>query len=213
MIRRIVSIPPPYSTGGKDRIIWARSGSGSFSDKGITWSCLFGLITWRIWKNRNLFIFQNINWTAYDVLKSSLSWAQHFEPFLLRTKARSSSSGFHHHFSQDWVHLFIDGAMARASENASAGGVVRDRDVNWILGFTHYLGRCSPLEAELWGILDGILILLNKGYKRVRIQTDNLEVVRALKMEETVDLGITLLRRIKRVLHSEDQWETKYVIR
>ncbi|KAL1185378.1 hypothetical protein V6Z11_A01G111000 [Gossypium hirsutum] len=140
-------------------------------DKGITWSCLFGLIAWRIWKSKNLFIFQSINWTAYDVIKSSLSLAQHFEPFLIGTKVRSTSSEIHHHFSEDWVHLFSDG-------NALAGEVVRGRNGNWILEFTHYLSNCSPLEAEFWGILDGILILLNKGYKRVNIQTDNLEVVR-----------------------------------
>ncbi|PPR85890.1 hypothetical protein GOBAR_AA34799 [Gossypium barbadense] len=51
------------------------------------------------------------------------------------------------------------------------------------------------------------------GYKKVRIQTDKLEVVRALSMEETVDSGITLLRRVKRFLHSEGQWEIKYVPR
>ncbi|KAH1048328.1 hypothetical protein J1N35_039112 [Gossypium stocksii] len=92
---------------------------------------------------------------------------------------------------------FAGEQLARAFGNASAGGVVRDRDGNWILGFTHYLGRCSPLEAELWSILDGILILLNKGYKRDKIQTENLEVVRALSMEDAVDSCITLLRRVK----------------
>ncbi|KAH1128738.1 hypothetical protein J1N35_000116 [Gossypium stocksii] len=108
---------------------------------------------------------------------------------------------------------FPYGAVVRTSGCASVRGVVWDRDGNWILGFTHYLGRCSPLEAELWGILDGILILLNKGYKRVRIQTDNLEVVWILSMEVTKDSGITLLRRVKRILHSVDQWEIKYVPR
>ncbi|KAG8502154.1 hypothetical protein CXB51_002169 [Gossypium anomalum] len=125
------------------------------------------------------------------------SWAQHFEIFLFGSKDRSSSSIIHHHFSHDWMHLFIDGAVVRASGNASASGVVRDRDGNWILGFTHYLGRCSHLEAELWGILDGVLILLNKGYKRVKIQTDNLEVVKALNMEDNMDSGITLIKRLK----------------
>ncbi|MBA0669261.1 hypothetical protein Goklo_007465 [Gossypium klotzschianum] len=67
--------------------------------------------------------------------------------------------------------------------------------------------------AELWGILDGILILLHKGYKKVRIQTDNFEVVRALSMEESVDSGITLLRRFKQFLRSKGQWEIKYVPR
>ncbi|KAK5770916.1 hypothetical protein PVK06_047075 [Gossypium arboreum] len=91
--------------------------------------------------------------------------------------------------------------------------MVHDQVGNWILGFTHYLGRCLSLEVELWGILDGVLILLNKGYKKVQIHTDNLEVVRALSMEEIVHSDITLLIRVKRLLHSEGQWGIKYIPR
>ncbi|XP_016748714.1 uncharacterized protein [Gossypium hirsutum] len=290
IIKRIVSIPPPYPTGGVDRIIWAYSDSGSFSirsaywtlkenswspiddtwksvwkyqgpqrvrlflwlaakqrlltnskrvrrgfgqssvcplcghdsedfymfsaiDKEITWSCLFGIIAWRIWKNRNLFIFQNINWTAYEIIKASTSWAQHFETFLFGGKSTTSNPVTSQHCAENWVHLFSDGAVARESGNASAGGVVRDQEGNWILGYTYYLGRSSPLKAELWGILDGIHISLSKGYKKVKLQTDNIEVVRILSMEETEDFGTTLIRRIKRLLHSEGQWEIKHIPR
>ncbi|MFQ6641857.1 hypothetical protein Gotur_017085, partial [Gossypium turneri] len=70
------------------------------------------------------------------------------------------NSLFHSHYEGNWVHLFSDGAVARDFRNASVGGVVRDQFENWILGFNHYLGKCSPLEVELCGILDGVLILL-----------------------------------------------------
>ncbi|KAA3459823.1 Retrovirus-related Pol polyprotein LINE-1 [Gossypium australe] len=179
MIRRIVSIPPPHSAGEEDRIIWACSGSGI----GQSSECpQCGHDTEDILHMLRDFSTSKEVWKLVVPPEKQASWAQHFEPFLRGNKDRPSSSVIHHHFlvSHDWVQLFTDGAVARASENASTGGVVRDRDGNWILGFTHYLGR--PLEAELWGILDGILILLNKG-------------------------------RIKRLLHSEDQWEIKYVPR
>ncbi|KAH1107514.1 hypothetical protein J1N35_011282 [Gossypium stocksii] len=110
----------------------------------------------------------------------------------------------------NWVLLFSDGAIAKDSRNASAGGVVRDRNGNWILGYNHFLGRCSPLEAELWSIHDGLLILLSKG-KKARIQTDNLEVVKILSMDAPVDSGITILRRIKRLMRSDGQWEITYI--
>ncbi|KAK5795464.1 hypothetical protein PVK06_036732 [Gossypium arboreum] len=61
--------------------------------------------------------------------------------------------------------------------NASAGGILWDQLGNWILGFNRYLGKCSPFEAELWDILDRLLVMLNKGYRRATIQTDNLDVV------------------------------------
>ncbi|KAK5829661.1 hypothetical protein PVK06_013454 [Gossypium arboreum] len=147
IVIRIVSIPLPHPNGGIDRIIWARSRSFSvrstywtlkesswgplddswnlvwkyqdpqrLQDKGITWSCLFGIVAGRLWKNKNLFIFQDINWSASETIKSSLSWDLHFEPFFIEAKST--------------VHLFTDGAVARDSGNAAAGGVIRDRSGN-----------------------------------------------------------------------------------
>ncbi|MBA0582413.1 hypothetical protein Gorai_024561, partial [Gossypium raimondii] len=61
------------------------------------------------------------------------------------------------HIEEMWVHLFSNGAVERDSGKAAAGGVIQNMDSNWILGFSHYLGNCTPFEAELWGILDGFL--------------------------------------------------------
>lgn len=66
--------------------------------------------------------------------------------------------------------MFFDiGAVARDSKSASTGNVVHDPSGNIILGFNRYLRSCTPFEADIWGILDGIHILLNKGYKRAII--------------------------------------------
>ncbi|MBA0688488.1 hypothetical protein Goari_006272 [Gossypium aridum] len=66
---------------------------------------------------------------------------------------------------------------------------------NWILGYNCYLGNCTPFEVKLWGILDGLLILLNKVYKRATIQTKNLDVAKALADKGLEDLGIIVLRK------------------
>ncbi|MBA0729789.1 hypothetical protein Golax_004521 [Gossypium laxum] len=97
-----------------------------------------------------------------------------------------------------WVFLSTDGAVARDSGYAATGGVARDRDGNWIVGCNQFLGVCSPFEAEVWAILDGILILLNKGYKRITIMTDNLVVAQILTAMNLEDSGITVLRRTLR---------------
>ncbi|MBA0727141.1 hypothetical protein Golax_000158, partial [Gossypium laxum] len=49
------------------------------------------------------------------------------------------------------------------SEIASAGGVLCDRNGNWILGYNCYLGQCSVFDVELWGILDGLALLQGCG--------------------------------------------------
>ncbi|MBA0585626.1 hypothetical protein Gorai_016394, partial [Gossypium raimondii] len=144
-------------------------------------------------------------------MKASLSWAQQFELFLNRYKVIPLNSVVHSHSEGNWVHLFSDRAVARDFGNASVGELVRDSFGKWIFGFNCYLGKCSPFEAEFWGILDKLLILL--GYKGANIRTNNLEVVTALSMKGLVDLGITLLRRIQKLMSSGGQWVTRYVPR
>lgn len=48
-----------------------------------------------------------------------------------------------------FVHLHTDGAVATIFGDVTTGGVVRDHQGNWILGFNHFLGRFTPFEAEL----------------------------------------------------------------
>ncbi|KAG8493054.1 hypothetical protein CXB51_010395 [Gossypium anomalum] len=221
----IVSITPLHLDGGIDRIIWAHSAKQKLltnaeqlrrrigqSTKDVPGSFLtlfkFGF---------PLIFVVMISCRTRELLGraslSSLSWAWHFEPYFTEAKSTASTHGVHHHLADNWVHLFADGAVTRDSGNAVAEGAIRDRSGNWILGFTDYLGRCSLLEVELWGILDGILVSLSKGYKKVRIQSDNLDVVKALSMEVSVDSSITVLRRVKRLMLSEGQWEIKYIPR
>ncbi|MBA0812511.1 hypothetical protein Gohar_026477, partial [Gossypium harknessii] len=98
-----------------------------------------------------------------------------------------------------------DEVVARDTRNASAGGMLWGQLGNWIMGFNRYLGKCSPFEAELWGILDELFLLLNEGYKRETIQTDNLDMVQALTDIGLEDSGITLLRRLRRIMSFERQ--------
>lgn len=96
-------------------------------------------------------------------LKVSISLAQQLEPFIKDSKANSQGSITQTLSKGDWIYLFSDGAMVRGSRNASAGGVICDQFGNWLLGYYHFLGKYSPFEAELWRILDDLLILLDKG--------------------------------------------------
>ncbi|MBA0881047.1 hypothetical protein Goshw_027993 [Gossypium schwendimanii] len=83
-----------------------------------------------------------------------------------------------------WTHLFIDGAVAIGDGSASTRG-----------------------------ILDGLLVVLNKGFKRVTIQSDNLDVVKALQESWLTDSSITVLRRVRRILRTERQWYIRHVSR
>ncbi|MBA0834328.1 hypothetical protein Goarm_006690, partial [Gossypium armourianum] len=112
-----------------------------------------------------------------------------------------------------WVNLFIDSAVASGDGSTSVRGILRDQHGNWILGFCHFLGRCSVFVAELWRILDGLLVLLSKGFKKATTQTDNLKVVRALQDNLMIDSSIIMLRRVRRIIRTEGQWCIRYVPR
>ncbi|MBA0667317.1 hypothetical protein Goklo_000421, partial [Gossypium klotzschianum] len=131
-----------------------------------TWSCLFRLVAWRIWKNRNIFVFQNISWPPTEIIKISFGWAQQYGISHMRFQQNDHISDPSASLMDSRVHLFTDGAVARDSEKASVGGVLRDQFGNWILEFNRFLGSYTRFEAKLWGILDGMLLLLSKGFKR-----------------------------------------------
>jgi ribonuclease HI len=40
-------------------------------------------------------------------------------------------------------------------------------------GFSHKLGSCSALMAELWGILTALHIASEKGYNKLLIESDS----------------------------------------
>ncbi|KAH1090779.1 hypothetical protein J1N35_018036 [Gossypium stocksii] len=175
IIARIVSIPPPHPGGGIDRIIWARSGSGSFSVRSTYWTLKESSWgpsddAWKpIWKYQGpqrvcLFIWL----TAKQRLLTNTE-------LFRRGIGHSSVCSLCGHDSEYILHVLRDCQMAKEA---------------WML--------IVPTERRL-------------KHKKVRIQSDNLDVVKALSMEVSVDSRNTVLRRIKRLLSSEGQWEIKYV--
>ncbi|KAH1097100.1 hypothetical protein J1N35_014021 [Gossypium stocksii] len=179
----ITSIPPPHAASRLDRVIWARSSSGAFSVCSAYWT-----LKEASWNPKNE------GWKPI--------W-KYASPQLIPTSSSDDT----------WVCLSIDGAVPRDSGNAAAGGVVRDLDGNWIVDFNRVLGLCTPFEAEVWGILDGILILLNKGYMRATIMTDNLEVAQVLTDLNLEDFGISVLRRSQHIMKAEGSWRIKHIPR
>lgn len=122
-----------------------------------------------------------------------MRWARQFEVSQKDAKVHSLNPYSKSFIEEQWVQLFVDGAMKRYTGKAATGGVIRDEDNNWVLGFNHFLGTCTPFEVELWGFHDGMLLMLEKGYKRGKILMDNLDVVKALSENEMKDMGITIL--------------------
>lgn len=57
------------------------------------------------------------------------------------------------------------------------GGVLRNDDCAFLLGFSLALGNATVLEAELLAILIGVKVVQERGYTRVDIENDSLLTV------------------------------------
>ncbi|KAH1072825.1 hypothetical protein J1N35_025153 [Gossypium stocksii] len=160
VINRIINIRPPHPDLGSDNVIWARSTSGAFSIRSAFWTLKED--TWssreESWEN----IWKYQGYVDASAPKSSKVKARQFESFFSGYKNNIPSLNPINIFDNTWVLLSTNGVMVRETSYAATRGVVRDNDGNWIMGFSRYLGVYSLFEAEVWVILDEVLILLNK---------------------------------------------------
>ncbi|KAK8575073.1 hypothetical protein V6N12_062750 [Hibiscus sabdariffa] len=54
-----------------------------------------------------------------------------------------------------WFKLNTDGAIKRGSNITTCGGVIRDDEGRWRMGFAKRIGICFLLDSKLWGLLEG----------------------------------------------------------
>ncbi|KAH1083582.1 hypothetical protein J1N35_023343 [Gossypium stocksii] len=66
--------------------------------------------------------------------------------------------------------------------------------------FRLYLGNCTAVEAELWGILDGLNIILDRSFRRVIIHTYSIEAANAIQEGSSATSNSALVRRIRFIL-------------
>lgn len=95
-----------------------------------------------------------------------------------------------------WVYLNTDGSVQLEDGSATARGVMRNQNGDWIIGFNRFLESCSIFNAELRGILDGHEILIARGFENVMIRTYSLEVVTAIQESLIGGSNSAMIRRI-----------------
>ncbi|KAK5838673.1 hypothetical protein PVK06_007408 [Gossypium arboreum] len=114
---------------------------------------------------------------------------------------------------EGWVNLYTDGSVKFGEIFVAAGGLLEDRNGKWIEGFTRYLGSCEVIDAELWGILDGIQIALKRGFQKIIIRTDSLEAIKLIQDGVCNGSNSALMRRILLLLKLLSHWNLNYIPR
>ncbi|MBA0771123.1 hypothetical protein Gotri_019642, partial [Gossypium trilobum] len=98
--------------------------------------------------------------------------------------------------SESWINLCTDGTVQIALGDSEAGEVKRNGKREWIMGYNRNIGKYSAFNAELWVVLDGLALIHKGRYDGVLIQTDSLEVVKAIQDSSPSSSNSTLIRRI-----------------
>jgi len=76
-----------------------------------------------------------------------------------------------------WKFLNVDGAVRGNPGRASARGVIRGEEGEWVIGFSENLGQCSVVKAELHGLLRGLKIAKDIPIHKLWVQSDSNTVV------------------------------------
>ena len=80
-----------------------------------------------------------------------------------------------------WVKLNTDGAADVAAGSAGGGGLIRDDQGNWIIGFTRKISKAYSFLAETWALHDGLLLCNQLNLNVVMVELDAKALVDALK--------------------------------
>lgn len=165
---------------------------GTKGDTDIQWNLIFCCTTWFLWKWRNFRIFRNANEIPTNkgvaIKKILEACKKNWTPDAL-------IRGNQHNLLQvSWkkppygcVTLNVDGACEPFSKIIRTGGVIRDHDGLWQIGFTRNIGKGNPLLAEAWAMLSGVQAALSRNFRNVIIEPDSLELVELINNPQATD--------------------------
>ncbi|KAK3231085.1 hypothetical protein Dsin_002966 [Dipteronia sinensis] len=104
----------------------------------------------------------------------------------------------------DWLKLNVDGISIPDTSSISAGGVIRDSNKRWLIGFALNKCSCIVIEAELWGIFEDLKLAWNAGFRKVMVESDSQTAV--LLLSNIIPLNhplFNIIRACKSILENE----------
>ncbi|KAK9020995.1 hypothetical protein V6N11_011006 [Hibiscus sabdariffa] len=96
----------------------------------------------------------------------------------------------------DWVSLNTDAAVSSSYNFGAISGVLRGLTGDWLCGYCKFVGVVSPLNAELWSILEGLNMAWTMGFPRVQVQSDCSVAIRLILDPMAASSSSGLVRRI-----------------
>ncbi|KAL4352609.1 hypothetical protein GQ457_06G035460 [Hibiscus cannabinus] len=144
---------------------------------------LFASFIWQAWKRRNAFALVGRNMGAESLLHISVHWAKLYHLPRHHTIVPYSSFAANVKWSpppNGWLCLNSDASLSHSSGVGSVGGVVRDHSGAFLFSYSKSIGTTTVLQAELWGILEGLRIARDRGCVRIQVQSDSADAINLL---------------------------------
>ena len=115
---------------------------------------------------------------------------------------------------EDWNKLNTNGSWDKNSGHISAGGVMRNKERNWLKGFVLSKGIGNVLEAELWGMFEGLNMAWNSRARRVIMEFDSLTTVQLLTKDTNPNHPLfSLIQNCKRIVAADWNYNVVHVFR
>ena len=74
----------------------------------------------------------------------------------------------------------MDGSSIGNPGLAGGGGLIRDKEGAWVVGFARNIGISSSFIAELWALRDRLLICVHRNFNAVEVELDAKAVIDVL---------------------------------
>lgn len=168
-----------------------RLGNGGGHD-----STLFAVTCWLLWKYRNEVVFQQ-NFGKLDEL---ICRAEVMVSNIWGNKCRQQATQVvqkencvWRSLASNWIKVNVDRAVSKFKDWVVVGGVVRDSNGGWIIGFQKFVGRTLALNAELWAILHG----LQRGFDKLVIEIDCKAAISLINERARGSSSITIVWQIQ----------------
>lgn len=151
----------------------------------IPWSIVFVVCVWSLWRERNNVIFRDHHRDPQQIFHGILNQSQE----IIRSNMKLAKVGVGKtkafigwKFPQaGWTKCNVDGACKNYGESTGCGGAMRDSSGQWLMRFKQGLVSGTVLNAELWGILQGMKLTWNQGVRKLWIEGDSMTVVNLVK--------------------------------
>ena len=143
------------------------------------WKSVFLFAIWSIWLKRNLLVFHNKS-AHHSLIPEILSKSSEFFHCTMspRNAPRMTTKLIKWEKpASEWVKLNTVGSSLGNPGIAGCGGLVRDEDGKWVIGFARKIWKSSSFIAEIWALRDGLNVCLRKNLLLVEVELDAKAVV------------------------------------